>query len=159
MTVEPTEYRIILDVQTALRAIAVANGYHFDLAALAVKLDPDQAVESLLVPDGPRPFILIEVHPDSWSYSPANRVTQVLSLTIHWVSESDGAQDESRLITFFRGCADVERAIAKDVGRSFLATDTRITKRTYNTAGGGTQVWAAIDVEITTRRVYGQPDA
>lgn len=156
---EPSEYQIIVDVQTALLQIAVARGYHFDMAALTVKLDPDQDVEALIGPGGPRPFIVLEVKPDSWKYSPANRATLVLPLLIHWVSESMPTDDASRLLTYFRGCADVERAIAADISRGGRAIDTRILTRTYNTAVDTSQVWASIDVQIDSRRVYGQPDA
>lgn len=156
---EPTEYQIVQNLQAALQAIAVASGYHFDVAAAAVKLDPNVNVEALIRPGGPRPFIVIEVKPDSFVYSPASRATLTMPVTIHWVSETTPTDDTSRLLTYFRGIADVERAIVKDVSRGSRAKDTRITKRSYATAVDGSQVWAIVDTDIETRRVYGQPDA
>src|SRR5580765_1912965 len=96
----PTEYQIVTNLRTALQRMAVTGGYHFDIQALAVKLDPNCDVESLIAPDGPRPFVVLEVKADTWSYSPANRATIVLPLTIHWVSDSSPVDDESRLLTF-----------------------------------------------------------
>ncbi len=154
---EPIEFQIVQNLQTALRAIAVASGYHYDVVATAVKLDPNQGVEALIPPDGPRPFVLIDVGKDRWEYFPAGELRLVLPVTIYWVSESLPTDDNSFMQTYFRGCADIERAIAIDPGRGALASDTRITGRTLDSLGGA-QVWAVIDVAISLRRTYGQPD-
>ncbi len=156
---EPAEYEIVLNLQAALLAISVAGGFHYDVKASAVKLDPNNAVNALVAPDGPRPFVLIEVKGDSWTFSPASRMALVLPVTIHWVSDTIPGDDADKLRTYFRGCADVERAIASDKGRGGFAYETRITKRTPEQFDGRSQVWAAIDVDIKTHRVYGQPDA
>jgi hypothetical protein len=156
---EPTEYQLLANLRDALQQITVAHGYHFDVASAAVKLDPNCNVESLIAPGGARPFIVLEVKPDSWQFSPANRAEIVLPVTIHWVSDSTPTDDTSRMLTFFRGCADVERAIAVDVGRGGFAKDTQIVQRSYETALDGAQVWAKVDVNLPLRRVYGQPDA
>lgn len=156
---QPNELQIVTNLQQALQGMAIASGYHFDVQAAAVKLDPNCDVESLIAPEGPRPFLVLEVKPDAWEYFPAKRVKVTLPVTIHWVSDSIPTDDASRLTTFMCGLADVERAIAADVGRGGFAVDTKITKRSYSTALDGAQVWAIVDVEITTHRVYGQPDA
>lgn len=155
----PSEYQILAHLKAALQQMSIAGGYHFDVIADAVKLDPNCEVELLIAPDGPRPYVVIEVKPDSWTFSPGNRANILLPVTIHWVSDSVPTDDVSRALTFFQGCADVERAIAVDVSRGALAQDTRITKRSYATALDGAQVWAQVDVELPTRRVYGQPDS
>jgi hypothetical protein len=159
MPAEPIEYQIVRNLQSALQLITVVGGYHFTVAATAVKLDPNQGIEALIAPTGPRPFIVIEVKPETRRYSPAKRTRLVLPVTIHWVSESTPTIDESRLQTYFRGCADVERAIAIDIGRGGLATDTQIVDCVYDTAIDGAQVWAQINIEISINRIYGQPDA
>lgn len=159
MPPEPIELQVIQHLQAALQAITIAGGYHYDVAAAAVKLDPNQDVEALLAPGGARPFIVIDVAPETWQYEPASQVLLALPLTIHWVQDSDPTVDLSRLQTYLRGCADVERAIAVDVTRGGLAADTRIVKRVQNTEADGALVWAALDVEITVHRTYGAPDA
>lgn len=157
---EPIDLQIVQHLQAALGAMRVADGYHFDVAATAVKLDPNHQVEDLIAPTGPRPFVILELTPDEgWEYQPAEQLHLALRVTIHWVSDSTPTDDNSRLQTYLRGCADVERAIAQDVTRGGLAVDTRIVKRLYDTAVDGAQVWAQIDVEITLYRQYGAPDA
>lgn len=156
---EPIEFRILQNLQTALLAISVAGGYHYTVAAGAVKLDPNQNVEALIAPGGPRPFVLLEVAPEAWKYFPAGEVRLVLPVTIHWISESTPSDDNSRMQTFFRGCADVEKAIAVDPGRGGNAMDTRIVRREFETAVDGSQVWAQIETEIALRRTYGSPNA
>lgn len=156
---EPIDYQIVLNLQTALRAIAVADGYHYTVAAAAVKLDPNQSVETLVAPDGLRPFLVLEPLPERWEYQPANQLQMTLPVLIHWLQDSDPTADTSRLQTYLRGCADVERAIAQDITRGGLAVDTRIIKRTPETGVDGALVWAQIETEITICRTYGAPDA
>jgi hypothetical protein len=156
---EPSEFHILVNLRDALRNIKVTSGYHFDVEDVAVKLDPNADVESLIAPGGPRPFVVIEVRPDVWAYSPSKRVNLTLPMAIHWVSDASPTDDESRMLTFFRGCADVERAIAADVSRGGLAIDTTVIERAYSTAIDGAQVWAINKVQILTRRIYGQPDS
>lgn len=159
MAPEPIEFQIVQNLQAALQAIAVAGGYHYDVAGAAVKLDPNQDIESLIAPGGARPFIVIEVTPETWQYQPASQVLMTIPVTVYWVTDSDPTSDPSKMQTFFRGCADVERAIAADVTRGGLAVDTRITKRELSKEIDGAQVWAVIDTEISLYRTYGAPDA
>jgi len=154
---EPIDYQIVLNLQAALQAISVASGYYYNVAGAAVKLDPNQGVDALIAPDGPRPFVVLELLPERWEYFPANEVRIVHPVTIHWVSTSSPTTDESRLQTFLRGCADVEQAIAVDTTRGGLATDTRIARRTFDTALDGAQVWAMVETEILVHRTFGAP--
>ena len=158
MALEAREYLIVRHLQSALQQITVASGYHYDVAAIAVKLDPNHAVETLLAPAGPRPFVLIEVKPDRWDYFPSMQVRIVMPITLHWVSEAQPLDDESRMQLYFRGCADVERAIMADISRGGNATDTRVLTRVLDTTNEGTQAWARIDTEIRVNRRYGSPD-
>jgi hypothetical protein len=155
---DPIDYTIVRNLQTALQAMSVRTGFHYDVGGTAVKLDPNHDVEKLIAPDGPRPFVILELKPETWTYQPAGRVVVVLPVTIHWVGESTPTEDASRLQTYLRGCADVERAIARDHTRGGLAVDTRIVKRTCDESTSGAQVWALIDVEIKLHRIYGAPD-
>lgn len=153
----PNEFAILRNLQQALQAISLDGGYHYDVAKIAVKLDPNQDITSLIAPDGPRPIIILDVQPDEWEYSPAMRVEVTLPVKIHWVSDSVPTDDESLMSTYFNGCADVEKAIAVDISRGGNAIDTRIVQRTSSRAIDSAVVWAVIDTRIKTRRVYGQP--
>lgn len=159
---EPVEYLIVRNLQAALAGIAVSEGFHFDVQATAVKLDPDTDVEALIAPEGPRPFVLIEAFaedaPEEWGFHPAGELQLTMPVTIHFVtSEVDQTRDEERLSVFLRSCADVERAIAADHGRGGHAVDTRIRKRRFR--GVASEVWAVVDVDILVVRTYGQPDS
>ena len=153
----PIEYLAIRNLQTALQAITVAGGFYFNVTGAAVKLDPNVMVESLIHPGGPRPMVLIEVDPEAWEYEPASQLRLKLPLKVHWVSDATPTDDVSRMEMFFKGCADIEKAVAVDVSRGGYCSDTRIRRRTFDDAVDGTQVWAIVELELWVRRTYGQP--
>lgn len=155
---EPTEFLVLRNLRDALSAISVAGGYHFDVAASAVKLDPSVSVEDVIGPDGPRPYLLIEMKPEQFEYRPAMQLRLALSFTVHWVGEQIGQDDESWIRTFYRACADIEKAVTVDITRGGKTVDTRILKRTFD-AMFGSQVWAMVDLEMPLHRTYGLPNA
>lgn len=154
---EPIELRIVQNLQTALRDISVANGYHHDFLALAVKLDPNQDVESLIGDEGLRPFMILSLSPDAYDYFPAKQIRLLMPFVIHAVNNSDPKEDDSKLTTYLRLCADVEKAIVVDITRGELATDTRIFEREMHEFDGQ-QVWAMVKGEIRVHRTYGEPN-
>lgn len=153
---EPISFRIVQNMQTALRAIATGSGYHNTVQATAVKLDPNSAVDAVKAPGGPRPLALLQVNPERWIYSPDGEVKLVMPIVVNWVQESDGADDDSHLKTFCRACADVEQAVAADISRGGLAADTRVVKQTNNDDIDGSQVWAQIEIEVQLHRTFGR---
>lgn len=155
---EPVDLLSIQDLQTALQGIRENDGYFYGVAASAVKLDPNQAVDELVVPGGARPFVLIEVRNDTMTFvEKPDGIKHLFELTIHWVSESEPTDDTDRMRVFFRGCADVEKAITVDRSRGGLAFDTLIRRRQLDTGVDGSQVWARVDVDLDIRRTYGVP--
>lgn len=154
---ESTEFLIVQNLQAALRAISTSSGYHHDVAALAVKLDPNEEVESLLGEEKLRPFLVLELVPDAWEYSPSKMVSVRMPLTIHFVNDADVTDDDSWLREYLRLCADAEQALAVDISRGGRAVDTRIKSREFQAFGGG-QVWAMVKTEILVRRSYGVPN-
>lgn len=157
MVDEPLEFRIVQNLQTALRNISVANGYHHDFQALAVKLDPNQDVESLIGDEALRPFLILALSPDSYEYFPAEQIRLLMPFVIHAVDNTDPTDDDSKLKNYLRLCADVETAIAIDSTRGELATDTRIFEREMHEFDGQ-QVWAMVKGEIREHRTYGAPN-
>jgi len=155
---DPIDYLVVRNLQAALGAMTVVGGYHYDLAGTAVKLDPNHKVEDFIKPDGPRPFVILDLQPEDWNYQPAKQLRLVMPVRVHWVGESTVTDDTSRMRTFLCGCADIERAVAADVTRGGLAVDTRIVRRQADDSTEGAQVWAIVDLEITLYRTYGQPD-
>lgn len=154
---EPREFLVVQNLQAALQGISVAGGYHHDLAAFAVKLDPNVDVEQLLGAEKQRPFIILEVTPDEFVYSPSLVVSVRMPATIHLVNDSDPTDDASWIREYFQLCADGEQAIAQDITRGGRATDTRITEREFQSFGGS-QVWAMLKLLIDVKRVYGVPN-
>lgn len=165
MPLEPNEFRIVEDLHAALKGIKKADGYHYDVAGAAVKLDPNHESEKLIPgadpPFGPpRPFILLDIsQPDVFEFlERAGRARITRPFVIAWVNDSDPTDDASLLRTFFRGLADVEQAIAKDHTRGGLASETRVLSRQMREPNGG-EVWALVSGDIVTHREYGAPNA
>lgn len=157
MVDEPLEFRIIQSLQTALRSISMANGYHYDFVNLAVKLDPDQDVESLIGEDQLRPYLILAISPGEFEYFPAKQVRLFMPFVIHAVSNSDPEDDDDRLRVFLRLCADIETAIAVDITLGALVTDTRIFEREMHEMAGQL-IWAMVKGEIREHRTYGEPN-
>lgn len=155
---DPIEYRIVRNLQTALRGISSAGGYHHDVAALAVKLDANSSVEDLIGDSALRPFFILELPPDVFAeYQGAKRLRILMPFVVHAVTDSDATVDEDWVKTFYELCADVEQAMAVDITRGGLATDTRVLKREFQTYNGR-QVWAMVNGEIRVPRVFGLPN-
>jgi hypothetical protein len=154
----PAEYQVLTNLRDAIAAIRVGDGFHYDVRGTGVKLDPNQDVESLVAAGGPRPFVLIELTQDDWQHMPSLRARIDLKATIHWVHDSDPTRDADRIQTYLQGCADVEKMLIVDLQRGGLVIDTRILRRTFDTAIDGSMVWASIEIVMPMIRTYGQPD-
>ena len=158
---EPIEYQIVKHLQAAIAAISVASGYFFTIAASAVRVDPNVDIESLVAPGGPRPYAVLEVNSDAEAWDHAEQrggVLLVFPVVVNWVSDSVPTDDDSRLKTFFRGCADIEQAIAVDRTRGGLASDTTIVRRVQDLTRDGAEVWARVELSIRLRREFGKPN-
>lgn len=154
---EPIEYRAILALRDALKGMTVAAGYFYTVETAMVKLDPNQDVEAVIPPDALRPLVLLQVFPERWTYEHAEQLALTLPATIHWIHDSDPLVDTDRLQTFFRGCADVEKAVAANIELGALARDVRIVERTMRDLDGS-EVWAMLRADIAIHREYGRPN-
>jgi hypothetical protein len=160
VTPEPIEYQSVRNLQAALLAMTVVGGYHYDMNRVAVKLDPNQNIQDFILPDGPRPMMVVELGEETWDYEGARRLKLLQKLILHWINTSDATIDEDKLHVFFNGCADVERAITQDITRGGLVTDTKIRSRVLDQPPhDGSQVWAKVGIELLSHRTYGAPDA
>ncbi len=163
---EPIDFRIIQNLQTALRAISTTAtpAYHHTVASLGVKLDADHNVEDLIAsmvsgdPQNPlRPFILLELLADSWEYQPADQVLPSIPFSVHFVNDSDPTVDDALLQEYLRACADIEQAIAVDHTREALAVDTRIVTREMHELSGR-MVWSTVTAVVRLYREFGKPN-
>ena len=128
----------------------------------ALKLDPDVDVESLIAPDGPRPFGLLELGDETWDYDEKGRgVAGILTMpfTVHFVGEiSPAVADESRLREHFKGCADIEQALGTDATMNSLgALGAWVQIARRRLSGTGSLVWSSVDGSVKRRYVFGQP--
>jgi hypothetical protein len=100
------------------------------------------------------------VLPDEREYFPAMQVLVVLPVKVHWIGDAEPGDDESKLKTFLRACADIERAVGAEVqaGGFVGCNDARLVGRTYDTIGGS-QMWAMVDVRFRFTRTFGTPES
>ncbi len=162
MVLDPIEFRIIENMQTALKTISTQNGFHYDVQSVAVKLDPNHDVDALvgeasLASEPLRPFIILVTPPDLFDYFPAKQIRLRMPFVIHAVNDSDPKEDAELQKTYFKLCADVEKAISADITRGALATDTRIFEREMHEPNGQL-VWSMVKGEIRVQRTYGAPN-
>lgn len=154
---ESIEYQILLNMQTALSGITVANGFKHTIVSLAVKLDADAKVEEIIGGAGARPFIILDPQAKQRTYpEKPNGMRVIWPITVHFVNDSDPKTDPAMLLTYSRMVEDAEKALAADSERGGLATDTLLgsdEKREYE----GALVWALIPFQIIFRRTYGSP--
>lgn len=166
MPLDPIEFRIIADMQTALQSIRKINGYHHDVASVAVRLDPNYDIESLVgeatVQTEPlRPFIIVVTSPDQFSYPEhGGRVFLLMPFIVHAVNDSDPSDDSDLQKTYFKLAADVETALVgteQRLTRGGLATDTLILEREMHEPIGQLS-WAMVKGHVRVRRGYGEPN-
>lgn len=160
---EAIEFEIVQNMQEALEGIKIVDGYHHNLQGIAVKLDPETDVEAHLGENPVLPFIVIEMLPDIFDHQPSERVMLTSPFVIHAINSTKPVNDlapkddDAMMRTFYRLCADVERAIQIDSLRGNKAIDTRILSRTMRDRTGE-EVWAMLTGEISQERGYGAPD-
>ena len=82
----------------------------------------------------------------------------LINVAIHAVHDTDPTVDDSMLQTYFRLCADIEKAILIDEFRGTLASSTRIVNCVMHELEGGQRVWAEVTCEIREHRTYGAPN-
>ena len=156
---DPIELRVVQSLQTALRSISVAGGYFHDVQSVAVKLDADANVKEIIGTSGnARPFIILEVIPESFDYQQANQVRLEIPYIIHFVNDTDATDDAAMLGEYYKACADIETAIDVDGTRGALATDTIIRNREMRKGAEGQLVWSQVTIEVRLNRTYGAPN-
>lgn len=157
---EPIQYDILLNVQTALRAISTAGGYHHDVASGAVSIDAADGLELLMATLIHDPFFVVEFSSTSQpDYFPAEQMREFLPIMISAAANAEQITKESKAKTYAHLCSDIEKALVVDHTRGALATDTRIGPKQWFFGGGNsTRVLATVDVVVRVYREYGKPD-
>lgn len=156
---EPIEHDIILDMQTALRAISIAGGYFHDVDSQAVSIDPADHLEILTGTLARTPFFIIEVSPARrMQYFPAKQLLEVIPIDITAASDAQQLDPSSRVNTFERLAADVEQALVVDITRGNRVSDTRIVDKQMGMMVGAQRVIAVVQTEVRLHREFGKPN-
>lgn len=156
---EPLSYRILLDLQEALRGIFAGGGYFFTVAPESVSVDPLDALAVVTGASSPSPFFVVYMlalgRPE---YHPANRIREFLPVSIIAFANAEANNPTSWVKTCERLVADIEKAILVDHTRGGLAGDTRITGRLMRPVTGSLRVEVVVQLEIRMYRFYGSPN-
>jgi hypothetical protein len=155
---EPLGYQILLNLQSALRAISGA-GYFFSVGSAAVSIDPVDVIEIVLGRAASSPFVVIELGVSGRpTYQPASQMLEFLPFNIIAFANATHLDPVSRVNVYEQLCADIEKAVTVDISRGTLATDTRITGRQMQVTTGSLRVVAVVQLEVRTYRTYGAPN-
>lgn len=156
---EPIEYDLVLDVQAALQAITTGGGYFHDVAAGAVSVDPADHLEVLTGTLVNQPFFIVEVSPARrLQYFPSMQLLEIVPVDVTAAMDAPQLVATSRLQTFERLCADIEKALTVDINRGNRASDTRIVDKQMGMMVGAQRVIAIVQTEIRLHREYGKPN-
>ena len=156
---DPIEYDIVLNVQTALRAISVAGGYFHDVATEAVSIDPADHIEVLTGALLHSPFLIVEIPPARrMRYMPASQLLEIVSIDITAAADAAQIDGTSRVLTFQKLAADVEKALTVDITRGQRVSDTRIVDKQMGMMVGAQRVIAIVQTEVRLHRQYGKPN-
>lgn len=155
---ESIEYQVLLDVQSTLQGISVAGGYHFDVDADAVSLDPQDHMEIMRPTSGLTPFFVIEVSPNrTIEYFQADQIREIVPIDITCAASTEQTDRLDRIRVFERLCKDVETALAVDVTRGGLVGHHQIENKQMGIMVGSDRVFAIVETTVRLHRTYGAP--
>jgi hypothetical protein len=159
----PLELQLALDLQTALRAMRTADGYHYEPKPSSVSLDPE---EILLVAETELPYFHI-VFPDvsggSRRFFPADQIRDgIPGMVLARVDVPDPQAPGAKLTAAVSLCTDLERCMAPRADRAAwhggLAVDCRLARPLHGYGlGADPIVIVRQPFVVTTYRDYGQP--
>ena len=156
---EPIEHDIILDYQSTLQTISVAGGYFHDVEAEAVSIDPADHVEVLTGALVHAPFFIIEISPARrLRYLPSMQLLETIPIDITAAMDAVQLVPTSRVQTFERLVADIEKALVVDINRGNRVADTRIVDKQMGMMVGAQRVIAIVQTEVRLHREYGKPN-
>ncbi len=152
----PRELLLLLNVQTALRAISTAAGYGWTVRADSVALDVCNIFD---VPVEHLPFFIVEPTDDGQrTFEPAMQLEDEFVATLTCRVDAKGEGADRRNTIGLQLAADIEKALTLDVERGGLAADTRLRKpQIYSSASGEQTVIVVQRVVMKLFRTYGVP--
>lgn len=145
---------IIKFYQAKLQAMTVAGGYHWNVVAASVNIDP--TVNPLTVNGIDVPYFSIEPTPTGRKdYYPANQLRELLRVNIIARMDADGVDPGSRLDTIEKLGQDMEKALTVDITCGGAAVDVRLGVMQPVVVVGSNIVLVIQPVEARLHRSYG----
>lgn len=155
---ETLTYRALLNLQTAIRSIGSRAEDFYKVEAKSVSLDPMDIVSIQTGRAKASPFFVIELAPSNRpSYGKSDQILEIIPVNIVGYVNAAAGDPLSRLMSYERLCADVERAIHADVKLGGLVGDVRIGPKQMQAVMGSQRVTAIIQIDLRTYRFYGSP--
>lgn len=151
----PAVLAVLLSLQTALRGIAIASGYFYDVKATSVVLDPQ---DLSAVPTSEVPFLMLDDETGTIEYTTSRPVAVKNDFTVPLLARVDapGADPDRKRIAAWRLYADVERALAADPQRGGVAQFTYVQwPKFYFGLLDETEIYLEIPVRVLLQRTFG----
>jgi hypothetical protein len=155
----PVVLAIALDMQTALRSIAVGSGYHYTVKSGSVVLDPEDlgAVQATEVP-----YIIVgDYEPGARDFAGSRPVAikDTFTFTLSFRVDAAGTDRARKATAAWNLYADIETVLAKDPQRGGLALYTYVQQPEIYIGGGPAMnsAYGEVPVEIRLQRAYGTP--
>jgi hypothetical protein len=147
---------ILAALMTRVRAIQVASGYHFTVAADSVTCDP---VNVITVPEPLLPFVLVEISPSQRQFQPANLVKIETHVLLTGRLMANGISPTRKTEAGEAFLADIEKSLTVDITLGGLVIDTRMQEPDGPMVGLGANnnVFVVVDVMTKHIRRYGAP--
>jgi hypothetical protein len=148
---------ILLDMQTAMRAITTSDGYFYTVKETSVVLDPEPLE---LVPATELPYVVFgDMTSNGRSFATSRPVAIKDDFTVDlWfrVDVPMGANKARKLTAGWNFAADMEVALTRDPQRGERALYTYVEQPTIH-AGvpASNQVYGQVPVRVTLQRAYG----
>ena len=141
--------------------VRVANGYHHDITT--VKLNKRHGIEDRIPEAGapvgpPRPYAILAMGQEAGLEFPEKGMVHLLMpFDCILVDDVDESDDEAELRAYYRLCADIETALAKQT-LGGLVEQITIRSRELSESESAT-IRVLLHCEMLTRRFWGSPNA
>lgn len=145
-------------LQTRMRAISVADGYHYTVKSTSVALD---RIDLATVSPTALPFFCIfSPTPSARKKEAARRVQEIVTVTIYARVDANGTSDDRKTIAAENLIADIEMALAADLNLGGVAVDVWMGSPAESAIALGNDNAIGLEIPVEVRlqsRVYGAP--
>lgn len=148
-------YNALLTLQTQLQTISEESGFYYSVQPDAVSLDPNDVVSVVTGRQVKSPFLMLEFPASRVTHGRSDQMLESIPLNVIGFVLADLADPLSRLKSYERLCADVEKAIHANVRLDDQVLDTRLVSKQMIPVPATQRVMALMQFEVRTYRFYG----